>query len=110
MAVERPENEAPPEDLISDIFKYEAWCMSESQDEEVQDAVLNFYMEIPLSARWRRELPKYMCVEDFLGAQEIFAGQLTTEEFAEFRDEFLIAAAMLKKGVIQNRRPEHDQT
>ncbi len=96
LAVEQSCHETSTDDLIRDVFAYESWCMSESRDEEVQDAVLNFYMEIPLSARLRRALPLYMSVDDFLGSQEIFAGQLTPEEFEAFRDEFLAAAEKLK--------------
>jgi hypothetical protein len=88
---------AADEDLISEIFHYESWCISESQDEEAQAAVLNFYLKIPANERLRRALPRYLSVEDFLGVREIFESQLTPEEYEAFRREFLAEAVRLRE-------------
>jgi hypothetical protein len=49
---------------------------------------VSFYEHVPLNRRLRRELPRHMSVEDFLGSKEIFEYVLSEEEYGMFAEEF----------------------
>lgn len=81
----------PPvdESTVKGIYDFASWCLSDSADEEIWNATIcGFYEQLPTEPLVRRELPKHMSRDDFIGMKEIFEYHLTAEEHELFMNEF----------------------
>ena len=91
----------PDDDLIRRFYEYAAWCLeSPGEGRYLSDAgtavVHAFYEHLPQHGVIRRDMPRWLSREDFLGLREAFRYHLSGEQFAAFEAEFLDRA---KKGV-----------
>lgn len=95
--LQNPYADPVSEEQISSLFKYAGWCLDELGEEEKTAVLVSFYEQVPLNRRLRRELPRHMSVEDFLGLKEIFRYMLSEEEYRRFVEEFLSEARRLRE-------------
>jgi hypothetical protein len=93
----------PPVDemTIRKVYEFAGWCVAESRSIDIAtSAVCHFYEHLPTEALLRRELPKYMSRQDFLGMSEVFKYHLSPKEHAAFVREFLEQKERLLKVTI----------
>ena len=89
---------SPPidESTVKGIYEFASWCLTDSDNEEICGSTLcSFYEALPTEPLVRRELPKHMSREDFIGMKEIFEYHLTPEEHKLFMNEFFEAEERL---------------
>ena len=96
--VEGVSGEPLGEEAVSSLFQYGSWCLL-SDDEEAQSAaIINFYEMLPTNVRFRRDLHRYLSVEDFLGLKGLFEYNLPKGEHEDFIQEFLSKAGRRAQG------------
>ena len=80
---------AVDESTVKGIYDFASWCLTDSGDEEICNAAIcGFYEQLPTEPLVRRELPKHMSRDDFVGMKELFEYHLTAEEHELFMNEF----------------------
>jgi hypothetical protein len=94
LSLDKPLDEA----TIASLFRYASWCLSSGDEKTQNAAVVDFYEMLPVVPRVRRDLHKYMGVEEFLGLKELFEYNLSKEEHEEFIQEFLSKAGRGTQG------------
>ena len=82
------------DDLISRFFEYARWCIqTPGEGKFLSDigtaAVCAFYEHLPETESIRRDLPRRLAREEFIGLRGAFQYHLSKDEFREFEAEFM---------------------
>ena len=82
------------DDLIRRFYEYARWCLeSPGEGRCLSDAgtaaVLAFYEHLPQLGVIRRDLPRWLSRDEFMGLRDAFHYHLSEEQFASFESEFL---------------------
>ena len=82
------------DELIGRFFKYARWCIqSPGEGRFLSDAgtaaVCAFYEHLPETEMIRRDLPRRLTREEFIGLREAFRYHLSEDKFRELEAEFL---------------------
>lgn len=88
------------DDLIRRFYDYARWCIqSPGENGHLSDAgtavVCAFYEHLPQHAAIRRDLHRWLTLDEFNKLRETFRYHLSVQEFADFEREF---SAAMKKG------------
>jgi len=85
-AYEEPVNQ----DLAHRVYAFAAWCVAESNDQDIQTAAaLTFYEHLPINKKIRRDMANHLTHEEFFGLKELFQYHLAEGEHEEMEQEFL---------------------
>jgi hypothetical protein len=88
----------PPVDdaSVKSTYEFASWCLGGADNADIASSTIcHFYEHLPTEPLVRRELPKHMTREDFLGLTEVFKYHLTAEEHQRFVSGFLEERAQL---------------
>ena len=87
----------PPVDeaTVKGTYDFASWCVGNADKDIATSTICHFYEDLPTEPLVRRELPKHMNREDFLGLTEVFEYHLTAEDHQRFVSEFLERRAQL---------------
>ena len=82
----------PPVDeaTVKATYEFASWCLADSENADIATSTIcHFYEHLPTEPLVRRELPKHMTRQDFLGLVQVFDYHLSAEEHERFVSEFL---------------------
>lgn len=75
--------------LIARIYEYASWCWLKSGNEDLATAVLVcFYEHLPTDPPIRKDVARWLSVEDFEALHPTFGYHLSEAEVEEFAGEF----------------------
>ena len=80
--------------LIRRFFEYARWCLKSPGDGQYLSdagtaAAHAFYEHLPTHEAIRRDLPRWITREEFIGLRDSFRYLLSNDEFTVFETEFL---------------------
>jgi len=93
---------------IARIYDYARWCMIQTEDEWVAQAI-DFFEFLPDDAAIWQELPGHMRYEEFQGLDTLFRYKRTPDEyraFIEFAVAQFVAYARQKKKAAARKKPQ----
>ena len=97
-ALFQPAYEKEPPDIQTGlrVYDYALWCLKHRSINVRTAVVIDFFEKLPDHPQMRREMPRWLSLEDFDLLQ--FAWEYTTKQpFAEFRREFVENKARIEK-------------
>jgi hypothetical protein len=99
----------PDETLIAGVYDYASWCLIRAHNDDIAtSAIVSFYEHLPRDAEVRKQLHRWLSVEDFEGMKEVFRYHLSEEEHAEFVRQFYRGKAGLP--LHEERKPKPGET
>jgi hypothetical protein len=82
-------SEPVDEATIRGVYEFAKWTCVESRDADMATSTCcHFYEHLPLEAKVRERLPRFMSRQDVLGLSQIFKYHLTSDEHHQFMQEF----------------------
>ncbi len=86
--------ETPDDGVIRRFYEYARWCLEspgarDYLSEAGSAAACAFYEHLPQNGVIRRDLPRWLSRDEFLGLRDVFRYHLSDEEYRIFEAEFL---------------------
>ncbi len=83
------QHEPDNESLIGRIYKYAAWCWNQSRNDYLRTAVIVcFYEVLPTDKVIRKDVARWLSVEEFAALRPVFGYYLSKKAVDEFAHEF----------------------
>jgi hypothetical protein len=109
LAFEKAHFPPPDETLIAGVYAYASWCLIGAHNDDIATpAIVSFYEHLPVDAEVRKQMHRWLSVEDFEGMKEVFRYHLSEEEHADFVEEFYCRRAGLPPR--EERKPKRGET